>query len=248
MMTGISNDQSYSFTGLVDGALMIVLAVGIVAIVQTLIESPETGTGPAENRTPILSRLRRSRVHMSWMVREDRTHGGDSANDTFESMILPAPAKVQAAHGNIDDSLYPDNPPEKVDGLIDAMQSIANRMQALEVAQQQFAEDAWQLPSSFTLEMTRLRESLQSVFVQWAKLEPRDAIEHPQAELGQLAVDLEQQFDTLATSRSQHKLDDRLLTDLYAMIGTVRGLVEAMANTQVAIKQLNWQQWATPRF
>ncbi len=46
----------------------------------------------------------------------------------------------------------------------------------------------------------------------------------------------------------QHEFDDSFLADLYAMIGTVRGLVEAMANTQVVINQINWQQWATPRF
>ena len=37
MMTGISNQQSYSFMGLVDGALMMLLALCIVAVVQTLL-------------------------------------------------------------------------------------------------------------------------------------------------------------------------------------------------------------------
>jgi hypothetical protein len=39
-----------------------------------------------------------------------------------------------------------------------------------------------------------------------------------------------------------------VLTDLYTLLGSVRGLIDAMANAQAAINQINWQQWAAVRF
>ena len=64
----------------------------------------------------------------------------------------------------------------------------------------------------------------------------------------QLANDLERQFDVLETNQDQVDNPDELLTDLYATIGCVRGLIDAMSNAQRVINQINWQQWATPRF
>jgi hypothetical protein len=66
--------------------------------------------------------------------------------------------------------------------------------------------------------------------------------------LQKLARDLERQFDVLTTNQSQVELDDRLLGDFYFMIGTIRGLVDAMTNAQIVINEINWRQWATPRF
>ncbi len=35
---------------------------------------------------------------------------------------------------------------------------------------------------------------------------------------------------------------------LYALLGAVRGLRQAMAATQKAVGQINWNQWAAARF
>lgn len=43
-------------------------------------------------------------------------------------------------------------------------------------------------------------------------------------------------------------IEDRMIQDFYAMLGTVRGLIGAMADTQGVVSQINWDQWATERF
>jgi hypothetical protein len=240
MLTGISNYQSYSFTGLVSGAQMLLLAMFIVGIVQALIS-------PMRPERALLDSVRRffrgcARITGGYTLdgstdRNAATGAGGrrSRKRYFQTMVLPAPAKIQAAHKNLDDNLYPDNPPEKVQRLTDALQSISNRLQALDAAHLRFAESAAQLPESFTLVTAGVQESLQAVFERWARLEPGDEMEHRQSELQQLARDLERQFDVLTTNQSQIELDDRLLGDFYFMIGTIRGLVDAMTNTQIVI-------------
>ena len=68
MMTGISNQQSYSFMGLVDGALMMMLGLGVVAVVQTLLSPFRPEQSPAEQCSPFLSRLRTGcrRILLGW--------------------------------------------------------------------------------------------------------------------------------------------------------------------------------------
>jgi hypothetical protein len=89
---------------------------------------------------------------------------------------------------------------------------------------------------------------MQVVFEQWASFESGDVFEQQSGSLQDLSRDLQQQLDSLTTDRDPDAISDRVLNDLYTLLGSVRGLIDAMANTQAAINQINWQQWAAPRF
>ena len=86
------------------------------------------------------------------------------------------------------------------------------------------------------------------MFERWAAFEPDDAFEQQRGSLQDLSHDLQQQLDALESSGDGDSISDSLLTDLYTMLGSVKGLIEAMANAQSIINQINWAQWATPRF
>jgi hypothetical protein len=86
---------------------------------------------------------------------------------------------------------------------------------------------------------------VQGIFEHWATLGPGDQFERHRDWLQRFSLELRQQFDALTTDRDRH---DRVLGDLYNMLGSIRGLIDAMANTQAAINQINWPQWTTARF
>ncbi len=252
MMTGISNVQSYSFTAIVNGAMMLMLGLVIVGMVQTIMSpmKPEREILDAFRRfcrgcMRITSGYAPGGVIAQTVVAQERARR--NRQQYLNSMVLPAPAKIQAAQRNLDERLYPDNRPEKVQRLTAALHGISNRLQALEAAHQRFRDDS-QLAEITRFIPSELRESLINVFARWARLEPGDAMAEQQAQLQRLARDLEKQLDILESRRSQRKFDDRFLKDVYALIGTVRGLVDSMTNAQLVINQLNWQQWATSRF
>jgi uncharacterized membrane protein YccC len=245
MLTGISNQQSYSFMGLVDGALMMILALCVVAVVQTLLN-------PSRPEQSLLHSVRRffcgcagvgGGYSLAGPARRDQRRW--LRKRCFESMILPAIRKVQAAQNHLDFKLFPDNTPEKVQRLLDGMQNITYRLQALEIAHQLLVQRALEYPESFAQVESRVRTILRRVFEGWASLEPHDEFEQQRGALQTLVHDLREQFDAL-----ENRLDssDQVLTDLYTLLGSVRGLIEAMADAQGAINQINWQQWATPRF
>ena len=63
-----------------------------------------------------------------------------------------------------------------------------------------------------------------------------------------LMRDLQQRVNNLDTAEDRLLVGDRVLTDLFTMLGSVRGLIAAMGNAQGIINQINWQQWAAARF
>jgi hypothetical protein len=163
-------------------------------------------------------------------------------------MVLPAPVKIQKAQKNLDYKLYPDNTPDKVQRLLDSLQSIAYRLQSVEIAHDRCARQSWEFPESLVPLRSQVRESVQLVFDRWASLDPGDAFEQQRSSLQYLSRDLQQQLNDLETGSDRDPTSDRVLTDLYTMLGSVRGLIDAMANTQATINQINWQQWAATRF
>jgi hypothetical protein len=247
-MANITNQQSYSFAALVDGSLMMVLAATCVTLVYSLLSSMR----PEQT---LLSGLRRFFRGCTLVTEEfdlfgsaDRAAGRRLRKRHLESMVLPAGEKIRTVQRHLSFRLYPDNSPDKVQRLLDSLQSIAYRLQSLEIAHDRLAPQSSKFADSIVSLGTRVRELLRRVFERWACFDPGDAFEQHRASLAHLSHDLGQQFDSLESSSGRDSLSDRTMSDLYTMLGSVRGLIEAMANAQVAINQVNWQQWATPRF
>ena len=245
MMTGISNDQSYSFTGLVDGALMLLLALGIIAIVQTLFN-------PLRPEQIVLKTVRQFCVGCTRVINEfplvepgKQTRKRRLRKRMFESLIQPAPGKIQAAQKHLNYKLFPDNSPAKVQTLIDALQNISYRLQSLEIAQHRLTRHSGRLPDSYEPLSSQIQKFLRGVFESWEHFESSGELSHRQNEL---ADELEEQFDKLILDSEQILSNEQIQTDLYTTIGSLRSLIEAMENTQAIINQINWRQWAIVRF
>jgi uncharacterized membrane protein YccC len=248
MMTGISNQQSYSFIGLVNAALMMLLALGIISVVQILLS-------PYRPEQVFLHHVRRffrgcARVTSGFVLGSpaDQTNGRRLRKRYFQSMVLPAPGKIQATQKHLDDGQHPQTSPEKMQRLIDSLQDIVFRLQALEIAHRRIAPRSSEIADSFISHGRQVQEAIRRVFERWAELDQGAEVEKLRDELQQLAVDLERQFSTLEAGNAQDDVDDQMVTDLYTMLGSSRGLIAAMARAQEAMNQINWPALATTRF
>jgi hypothetical protein len=248
VMTGISNQQKYSFTGLVDGMLMVLLAGVILAVVYVLF----TPLRPEQSLLRSLRRFFRGCARFTESLTldsaADRLRGRQIGKRYLESMVLPGPGKIAAVQPHLDYHLHPDNSPEKVQRLYNSVQGIAYRLQSVEIARDRIARQSSELPESLVPLRSQVRDAVQRVFEQWARFEAVDAFGQQSGSLQNLSRDLQQRLDSLTTDRDSDTISDRVLSDLYTLLGSVRGLIDAMANTQTAINQINWRQWAATRF
>ncbi|MGI9265041.1 MAG: hypothetical protein ACR2QU_08920, partial [Gammaproteobacteria bacterium] len=248
VMTGISNQQSYSFQGVVDGALMILLSGTIVTVVYFLFS-------PIRPEQALLHSLRRFFQGCAGVTRgfalvgpSERATAIRRRKHYLQSMVLPAPGIIQKAQQHLDYKLNPDNAADKVQQLHDSIQSVAYRLQSLDQARAGLNRDDLAISTSLVGVRRQLSEILQQVFESWARLEPGDAFEEQRTSLQQLSGDLQQELDALATDEDRQSIGEALRADLYAVLGCVRGLTEAMADTQTVINQINWPQWSATRF
>jgi hypothetical protein len=179
---------------------------------------------------------------------KDRVKGRKLRKRYYESMVLPVPAQLQKVEKNLEYKLFPDNTPEKVKLLLDSMESISFSLQSLEIAYDRVATNCPDLMTSFSPLRKQLRERLQRVFGSWARFQRTDALGDERATLQEISRDLEKQLDMLHYDRDKARTEDRMIRDFYALLGSVRSLIETMADMQGVINQINWDQWARARF
>ena len=127
-------------------------------------------------------------------------------------------------------------------------QSIAYRLQSVEIAHERIARQSSEFPEPLVPLRSQVGETVQCVFDRWSSLARGDAFQQQRGSLEHLSRDLHQQLDALEVGRDPDSISDHVLTDLYTMLGCVRGLFDAMANAQGVINQINWTQWTTGRF
>jgi hypothetical protein len=163
-------------------------------------------------------------------------------------MVLPAPGEIHGAAQHVDYKLYPENSPEMVQQLHDSLQSIAYRLESLELAGERISSQSSEFPEEVVHVGKQARETIQLIFERWASLEADDVFEQQRGSLEQQSRELEEQLAVLDTDQNRDPVSDRLRAALYTMLGSWRGLIDAMANAQTVINRINWHQWATARF
>jgi uncharacterized membrane protein YccC len=246
-MTGISNNQTYSFMGFVTAGMVLILVMSIIAAVYML-------WTPIRPERVLLSSVRSFfkgcyRITGAFAFRspKEQERGRKLRKRYFESMVLPAPRQLQAARKDLNYRLFPDNDVEKVNLLAAGLQEIVYRLQALEIAYDRVAGDHPGLLETLSPLRKEMRERIQRVFKSWARFKQTDALEDERAALKEMARDLETRLD--APEEGETDLTDEEGPEvLYALMGTVRGLLQAMVETQKAVGQINWTQWAASRF
>jgi uncharacterized membrane protein YgaE (UPF0421/DUF939 family) len=246
-MTGISNNQTYSFMGLMTAGMVLLLVMCIIAAIYML-------WTPSRPERVLLASVRRFfkgcygiTGAFAFRSPKERERNRKLRKRYFESMLLPASRQLRAARKNLNYKLFPENDVGKVNLLETALQEIVYRFQALEIAYDRVAGHYPDLLEPLSPLRKEMRESVQRVFKSWARFKQTDALEDERAAIREMARALERALDA-------HEEDNTDLTDgkgpevLYALMGTVRGLLQAMVETQKAVGQINWGQWAAARF
>jgi hypothetical protein len=246
-MTGISNHQTYSFMAFVTAGMVLILVVTIIAAIYMLLT-------PSRPERILLASVRRFfrgcyeiTGAFAFSRPKEQERGRKLRKRYFESMVLPASRQLQTVQKNLDYRLFPDNDKEKVALLTAALQEMVYRIEALEIAYERVVAQCPDKLEALSPLRKEMRERFQRVFKGWARFKQTDAIEDERAAILELARDLERKLDVHEDGDTDLK-DEKGFEVLYALMGTVRGLLQTMVDTRKAVGQINWGQWAAKRF
>lgn len=247
-MTGISNDQVYAFMAFAIPAVMFVLAFFIIAVVDMLWPS-------SRPEQVVLSNIRRFFKGCGRIVGAFALSGIKGSEKCrkarkwyFESMLLPAQRSLQAAQKALNYKRLPDNSSEKMKGLLSTLQQLIFRLQSLELAFDRVSDIYPDLPEEINPLKKDLRQSVARIFKSLVRFQQADTLPDQRAALQKIAEYLEAQLDAHEKDVASPLSDNHVSEALYALLGSVRGLLQTMVTTSEAVSQINWDRWAVSRF
>jgi len=248
MMININNDQVYSFIALVTTGLVLMLGISIVVLVHQLLS-------PMHAEKVLLRSVHRflagsARIVGDFRQRSPRqqVRGRRRRKRVFETAILPISAQLLSVEKNLDYPQFPDNTPEKVQDLVDNLQSIRFRLQSLETSYNTAERESPELMQTLAPLNKKWRLQVQGIFERWARLERADTLLEEWITRTDLSHELEQQLAELEQGKRPDDIDNHALQNLYAVMGSIQSLLDAMKELGDSMKQINWNQWAVARF
>jgi uncharacterized membrane protein YccC len=248
MMVDINNDQTYSFILLVTAGLVMLLGVSIVVVVHRLLSPMHSEKIMLRSVRRFLSGCARIIGEFRLLSPQQQARERKVKRRIFETTVLPISAQLPSVEKNLDYPQFPDNTPEKVQDLVDSLQSVRFRLQSLDAIYDKAAKESPELMQSLAPVNDKWRQRVQGVFRKWARLEETDTLIEEWASEASLSQEMEQQLGVLKQVKSTDGIDDRALQNLYAVMGSTQSLLEAMKELGDNMKQINWKQWAVARF
>ncbi len=247
MMVDISNDQVYSFILLVTAGLVMLLGVAIVVVVHELLS-------PMHPEKILLRSVRRflhgsARMVGGFSLRSprQRVRGRKARKRLFETTILPISAQLLQLEKGLDYKMFPDNSREKVQDLVDSLQSIRLRLQSLDTSWETAVNDSPELMQLVAPLSEAWCQRVQQLFEDWAQLDKTGTRVGEWSHQAGLSQELDLQLAKLG-QETRDDIDERALQNLYALTGSAHSLLAAMIQVAEHMQQINWNQWAAARF
>jgi uncharacterized membrane protein YccC len=246
-MANVTNDQVYSFILLVTGGLVMLIGVSIVVLVHRLLS-------PMHAEKVLLRTLQRFFQGCAWIVMAYKvpatrqvTKAGKHRKRLFENRILSLPTQLQGIMKGLDYRQFPANSEDKVRDLAQNLYSLRNRLLSLEASYNTVVHESPELLAAIQPLQGDWRQRVHEVFSKWARLEPADALIEEWHRQPELSQDLHVHLDAFQHDRA-NAVEAGHAQNLYALLGSVKGLLESMEKLQGSMSEINWAKWSTARF
>ncbi len=242
----LDNNQSYDFAQLLNSMAGVLMALGVVILVQYFPFSPRP-------EKVFLRLLRRFFRHLEFLLTRlsvdwERQRGLVGLWQTllFRSNILRIPVRLAALAEQIDYRVLPGTTPEQVRDLAATLEAIA--FQVNELLDGRDANRGNPLFLKLLDDLRAWRLAIRQVAHHWAEDPGAPPPGDLQQRLAARIADLEKrigeardQFDPAALSQAQYE-------GLYRSVGALRALAEAGATYAGLASGIDWRPWKEARF
>ena len=239
MTTGISNEQSYSFMAWVSSEFSMVMAGLIVNLVVMFML-------PIRPEKMMAQKLR-GFFHACAVVTRSFISGVDKKPKAEQAMreVRRAPGELRGVENTLDYSDFPSNAQARMSHLVDLVDSISARLNMVQVILQRIeANGPIKNPPG-----SELLQRLHQIFEGWINVTTATSISKQKKDaIASLYHALEQDIAKYNADPEAHAYDERLAINLLALLGAVRGLLDAMAAMDRSVDEIHWEEWAVARF
>jgi uncharacterized membrane protein YccC len=246
VITGVDNQQTYSFLSFANSLAMAALVLALLAVTAYIPFSPQ----PEKAFVRLLRRFfRHAEFLMSRLaLDQDRRKVivGRCKTALYRNDLLELPGKLGMWGAMIDHRLFPGTSPEQVQALVTSLQALAYRINAL--------VDAREYPQAELLvrelkdDVRAWRLAIEGLFQSWAADPAFASGGDLQERLVAVLAKLESRIDTTFDKVEQGKLGAGDYENFYRLLGSYRGLSEAVVAHARLAEGIGWDQWREARF
>ena len=245
-IASISNEQTYSFLSVANTALMyplIFLALAFTAHVPFI-------SRPEQVFLRLLGRFFRSCEYlmstMRWDPQPEVTRFGRwrEALHAREVSTLPRKLGVWAPH--IDAKTLPGTSPQQVQAVVTSLQGLTHRMQ--ELLEERGNPQAQFLAQELHADVRAWRLRVQETFKRLSEDPSSGEREALRSRLDGILGHLEERIKGALDKAPEGSFSDRDGESFYRLLGTYRGVSEALINYAGSEGEIDWGQWKDARF
>ena len=246
VITGITNQQAYSFSSFINTTAMVLLVVSLLVVTSYIPFSPQ----PEKAFLRLLRRFfRHADFLMSQLALEWDQHGEITKRwktIRYCNDLLKLPEKLGIWGAMIDHRTCPGSSPEQVQRLVTNLRDLAlwtkdltdaNECPQAELFVRELRDDvrAWRL-------------GIERLFQDWA-INPTVISDRVLREnLEALLAKMETRIDETLRLAEQSKLSNENYENFYRLLGGYRGLSEAVVGHAQLAEGIDWKRWREARF
>ncbi len=246
ILTSIANQQTYNFAGFAGSTAMIVLGLSLLLATSYIPFRPQ----PEKAFLRLLRRFfRHAEFLMSLMAMDRESRKGLAGRwkmMLYQNDIIELPQKLAAWSGQIDHRLFPGNPPEQVQTLVNSLHVLALRIKDLLNARENPQSKLF--VRELIDDVRTWRVALEALFQRWSDNPATEPDVDLQERLELQLNAMETRIDQTLTLADQGELGPQDYENFYRLIGSYRGLSESVVAHAKLTGSIDWALWKEARF
>ena len=240
IIISVSNQQSYSFLSVADTALTLALVFSLLTLISYI------PFRPLAERT-LLRLLKRYFHSAAQILAEQASPAGEPPTRRVcfhQREVDSLPAKMQLWLGQLDPRVLGEGSVQELPALLGKLHVFSYRMHALQEARAlPQAEQLLVLREDMQDWRRKLRKALQRLAA-----DPGDHTNLQRDRLDRLLSELETRIADTLNADDAEMLSDQHTENLYALLGSYRGVSEALLDLVESLGTIEWQPWYEERF
>lgn len=240
----VQNQQSYNFAAMANAYVFTLLGFVLVFFMSYMLRSPR----PEKAVLGLLGRFFRS---AEFLISEAQPGRTDSrawrwriAFHRHEMSSMPS--KLEAWGKAINRDLFPSNQAQQTAALVAALRAIAHRIEELLEARGSKQSD--ELARALSDDVAGWRDEIKITLAQWASRPEGEISLELRQRLANWLADLQKHVDSVADEEERRAIPEDELEGFYRVLGSYRGVSEALSLYAKAASAINWPEWREERF
>ena len=242
IMFGISNEQSYDFAIMANSYLYTMMGIVVTFALTYMVGSPR----PEKALLGQTQRFFRSCEFLLSHLQPPASLVGQVREAYYRNVLRTLPAKMRVWATRIDAKAFPNNSPEQVAGLLEALQLLAYRIDDL--LDGRSASAAKVLAGQLGDSAREWRALVDQAFHQWSEVPEADAAPELMERLSGHVAGLNAHIERLFNQPGRAELSDAEGRRFYRLLGTYRGVARAGLVYAKQARAVDWAEWREERF